>query len=76
MAATGTTGTECPTCGRNTVVPIIYGMPTPEGLEAAERGEFVLGGCCIFDGQATRRCTACDWDDSTGSDWLDGWDLT
>lgn len=28
-------------------------------VEAAERGELVLGGCCIAEGLPTRQCRAC-----------------
>jgi len=28
-------------------------------FEAAERGELVLGGCSIFDGQPTQQCSQC-----------------
>lgn len=28
-------------------MPIVYGMPTGELEEKADRGEVVLGGCCI-----------------------------
>jgi hypothetical protein len=27
------------------MVPIVYGYPTPETFESAERGEVVIGGC-------------------------------
>lgn len=38
--------TVCPNCGGK-VVPIIYGEPIPETFESSERGEVVLGGCCV-----------------------------
>jgi hypothetical protein len=57
------------------VRPILYGMPTPEAFEAAERGEFVIGGCCIFPGQADKRCTACGWDDGDEQESPDELDL-
>ena len=63
MAARKTTRTKCPNCGRDGVVPIVYGLPTSETFEAAERGEFELGGCIIEPGQAHRRCLECGWDD-------------
>jgi hypothetical protein len=30
----------------------VYGLPSPELFEAAERGEIILGGCCppLVDG--------------------------
>ena len=36
----------CPICGGK-VVPIVYGMPTGDLEETADRGEVFLGGCCI-----------------------------
>ena len=36
----------CPKCGGK-VVKIIYGEPDQELFEASERGEVILGGCCI-----------------------------
>ncbi len=36
----------CPKCNGK-IVDIIYGEPSYELFEAAERGEVVLGGCCI-----------------------------
>lgn len=38
--------TVCPKCGGK-VVPIVYGMPMEELQEKADRGEVILGGCCI-----------------------------
>lgn len=52
---------KCKTCGQRTVVEILYGFPTHEAGEAAERGELVLGGCCInVDGSDPEwQCTHC-----------------
>lgn len=36
----------CPKCGGK-IVEIIYGEPDQELFEASERGEVILGGCCI-----------------------------
>lgn len=49
----------CGRCGGR-IVPVAYGFPGPDMWEAAERGDIVLGGCTVFDGQPTRRCTTCD----------------
>ena len=38
---------KCHKCGQKTVVEIVYGMPSSELLEAAERKEVILGGCCV-----------------------------
>ena len=50
---------KCPACSSNDTVKILYGEPTYEDFKAAERGEFVLGGCCISDISPTRQCKAC-----------------
>lgn len=47
----------CPTCGAPGV-PIIYGMPGPELVDAAERGEVVIGGCFITGDDPTHTCAA------------------
>jgi len=55
----------CPTCQTDTVVPVVYGFPTDDTFEAADRGEVALGGCVIIDapwehrGQRELRCTTC-----------------
>jgi hypothetical protein len=38
----------CPDCG-SSVLPVMYGMPGEEAMNAAERGELFLGGCMIED---------------------------
>ena len=51
---------KCPKCGGK-VVKIVYGMPTPELYEQAERKEVVLGGCCIHeDGDPQWACVECE----------------
>jgi len=53
---------RCPRCGEMSVVPIVYGMPGPGMFQQYERGEVLLGGCCISpDGDPIRGCTECDW---------------
>jgi len=46
----------CPTCGAK-MIPIVYGYPTVELFEAAERGEVFLGGCCIMDYNPAFACS-------------------
>jgi len=42
----------CPQCGKSDgVVEVVYGFPTLEGEQAAQRGEVVLGGCILDEGQ-------------------------
>lgn len=51
--------TTCPACASHEVVPISYGLPTQEAIEAAKRREVVLGGCMIPQEFPTRKCLAC-----------------
>lgn len=53
---------KCPACGSTNTVKILYGMPTHEAFEAAERREIVLGGCCVSDTNPTRHCKDCGQD--------------
>ncbi|MBS4025234.1 MAG: hypothetical protein KGZ96_06110 [Clostridia bacterium] len=50
---------KCPACGSTSTVKIIYGLPTYEAFEAQERGELVLGGCCISTDDPNRICKDC-----------------
>ena len=53
---------KCEVCGENSVVPVIYGLPTEEAFESARRGEIALGGCIIDFDNPTIACTSCGWD--------------
>jgi hypothetical protein len=43
------------------VIPILYGDPAPEAWAASERGELLLGGCCVEDGMPEWHCSSCDF---------------
>ncbi len=49
----------CPSCGSTNALRILYGMPTHEAFEEAERGEFVLGGCVIGPESPDYECRDC-----------------
>lgn len=49
----------CPDCKQRAGVEIGYGYPSPELMEAASRGDIVLGGCCLTEEAPERECTAC-----------------
>ena len=52
---------KCPVCKRSGgVVPILFGRPTPQAIEQAERGELVIGGCAIDADSMQWRCKKCD----------------
>ncbi|WP_353894469.1 hypothetical protein PRVXH_001274 [Proteinivorax hydrogeniformans] len=50
---------KCPECGSSDTVEIVYGKPTSEAFEAANRGEIVLGGCCEPLNGPSRKCKNC-----------------
>lgn len=41
----------CPKCKSEKTAPILYGYPSHDAFEAAERGEIILGGCELIDGR-------------------------
>ena len=50
---------KCPKCGNN-LIEIVYGMPSSELFEAEERGEVILGGCCLSGDDPKYRCSNCE----------------
>ena len=51
---------SCPECGKSdVVVPILYGYPSDEAMEAAERDEIVLAGCMVSDLDPNYYCRRC-----------------
>lgn len=50
---------SCPRCGSTDTIPIAYGLPGPELMEAAERGEVAIGGCIVSGSQPTHECRGC-----------------
>ena len=49
----------CPSCGAKTGVNILYGFPSQEAIECVERGDLVLGGCCVEGDEPDRQCVQC-----------------
>lgn len=39
---------NCPLCGAEEIVPILYGYPSPEAQRLADAGKIELGGCLGF----------------------------
>lgn len=48
----------CPKC-EGDLIPIVYGYPSPEMVESADRGEILLGGCIVSDSDPQFRCAHC-----------------
>lgn len=50
----------CPRCGASMVrVPIVYGFPSHETLQAFDRGEIGLGGCVVGSESPVFECPVC-----------------
>lgn len=55
-------GKACPRCGSRGVVPIGYGYPEADMMDAAEKGSIALGGCCVTGDDPRSHCKACGED--------------
>jgi hypothetical protein len=53
---------HCPKCKSAATVPIVYGEPGYELMEACKYGLIHLAGCVIYDESINRHCKACDCD--------------
>lgn len=51
---------RCPKCDSAKVVEILYGMPTQEVFEVADRGLVALGGCCVTGYEPSWQCLECN----------------
>ena len=49
----------CPNCN-NELIKIVYGMPSNEMFQKAEKGEIYLGGCIILPNNAVYYCSKCE----------------
>lgn len=52
---------RCPNCKSENVLPIMYGYPTYEAFQRAERGEILLGGCEVTFDQPDYGCVDCKY---------------
>ena len=52
--------TNCPECGSEIVARISFGYPSEEMIEESERGDIVLGGCCVTEDDPEWRCKDCE----------------
>ena len=50
---------QCPNCGAEKVVSILYGYPSEKLEEIAIAGEVVLGGCVSTDCDPSWQCSSC-----------------
>ena len=55
-------GCICQKYKSNNIIPIMYGYPSPEAVEEAEKGNLKLDGCEVFigGGQLDRYCKECE----------------
>ena len=52
---------SCPSCGKDNVLPVVYGLPGQELLKASARREVLLGGCIIDRDSPEWQCTECGY---------------
>ena len=53
-------GKKCPKCSKkDSIVPIVYGYPSPEMIDDFDEGNVSLGGCSISDANPDYECNAC-----------------
>jgi hypothetical protein len=57
--------TKCPRCHSDEVIPIVYGMPSPDLIEESRAGRVALGGNVVWPEAPEWRCVAC------GLEWRD-----
>jgi hypothetical protein len=50
---------QCPSCGADKVIPILYGYPSSGAIAAAREGKTVLGGSITTDNDPSWECTGC-----------------
>ncbi len=49
---------KCVSCGSE-LIPIVYGLPSPEDFDKEEEGKFILGGCIVSDDDPHWTCPSC-----------------
>ncbi len=63
---------RCPSCGASGVSAILYGLPVvDEELDRdLDAGRIALGGCCVWEGMPSWRCSHChhEWGDLTNGE--------
>lgn len=49
----------CPKCGSKRVIPILWGMPSPEAEREADKGRVYLAGCVMLAPTPEWHCVSC-----------------
>ena len=50
---------KCPVCKSNSILNIIYGLPSYEMAEDEQAGKIILGGCCQEVNAPIWQCSDC-----------------
>lgn len=61
---------HCSKCKSAATVPIVYGKPTAETMEAGQHGLIHMAGCLIDDERINRHCKACGCDFISDENYL------
>lgn len=51
---------KCPNCNSTKIIRIVYGYPSAEAGEKAEKGLIKLGGCCVDESSPQWHCKNCE----------------
>jgi len=51
---------KCPECDSENVAAIAFGYPSSEMMEQSDRGDIVLGGCCVTEDDPEWHCYDCE----------------
>jgi hypothetical protein len=58
---------KCPQCGSQDVIRIVYGFPSSQTIEKAEKGEIKLGGCVVHPDNPNLHCKHCHFEFKGGA---------
>ena len=61
--------TQCPKCHSVATVPLVYGKPGHDMMEAAKYGLIELGGCVVDHHDRTCKACGCQWRSGAANPW-------
>jgi hypothetical protein len=51
---------KCQECQSENVAAIEFGFPSPEMIEGSDKGDIILGGCCVDVDNPEWHCMGCE----------------
>jgi ribosomal protein L37AE/L43A len=58
---------NCPNCGSDRVMPIVYGFPSPALLDMAMQRFIAIGGCTVDGSESLWACDTCHHEWGSGA---------